>query len=58
MNPIYLSGKVAYACESVRTNAEVLKNLCSKIDYEPLIMQANDKQGEFLLNIIVVCLLL
>jgi len=38
-------GKVAYACESVRTNAEVLKNLCSKINYEPLIMQANDKQG-------------
>ena len=40
-------GKVAYACESVRTNADVLCSLCSQINYEPVIMQANDKQGDY-----------
>lgn len=39
------SGKVAYACQSVRTNAEVLEDLCKQIGYEPFLLTATDKHG-------------
>jgi len=38
-------GKVAHACESVRTHPEVFRDMCEQIDFEPVLLQANDKQG-------------
>ena len=42
---IHFTGKVAYACQSVRTNAEVLEDLCKQIGYEPVLLTATDKHG-------------
>jgi len=38
-------GRVAYACESVRTNNKVLTELCEKLNFEKFLMEASDKQG-------------
>jgi len=38
-------GRVAYACESVRTNNKVLTELCKKLNFEKFLMEASDKQG-------------
>lgn len=37
--------RIAYACISPRTDAEVLKNLCESIDYRPVVFKAVDVQG-------------
>jgi len=37
--------RVAYACESVRTNDKVLTELCNKLNFEKFLMEASDKQG-------------
>ena len=42
---LWFSGKVAYACESVRTHPEVLQDLCKQLQFEPVLLQAIDKQG-------------
>ena len=42
---LHFTGKVAYACQSVRTNAEVLEDLCKQIGYEPFLLTATDKHG-------------
>ena len=39
------SERVAYACESVRTHPEVLKDLCTRLNFEPLLLKATDKEG-------------
>ena len=36
---------MAYACESVRTHPEVLKDLCAKLKFEPFLIKASDKDG-------------
>ena len=42
---IFVPDKVAYACESVRTNAEVLADLCHNLNYQHVLIKASDKQG-------------
>ena len=42
---LWFPGKVAYACESVRTHPEVFNDLCKQIGFDPVLLQANDKQG-------------
>ena len=37
--------RIAYACRSPRTSAEVLENLCGKLGYEPLLFDAFDTGG-------------
>ncbi len=37
--------RIAYACRSPRTSAEVLEDLCGRIDYEPLLFDAFDAGG-------------
>ncbi len=37
--------RIAYACRSPRTSAEVLEDLCGKIDYKPLLFDAFDAGG-------------
>jgi hypothetical protein len=40
--------KMAYANRSARTNEEVLKELCKKIDFKPIIFDAVDESGKFI----------
>jgi hypothetical protein len=38
-------GRVAYACLSPRTDAEVFGELCDELGYEPVVFQATDAAG-------------
>jgi hypothetical protein len=38
-------GRIAYACLSPRTNADVLAELCDELGYEPFTFDAADREG-------------
>ena len=40
--------KIAYACESVRTNIKLFESLCKKIGYEPVSFQSFDLSGNLI----------
>jgi hypothetical protein len=38
--------KLAYACLSPRTNDKILRDFCTRMDYQPVLFTANDSNGK------------